>query len=177
VIILFNKPYGVLCQFTDQEGRLTLANFIDIPEVYAAGRLDKDSEGLVALTEDGKMQHRIAHPENKMSKRYAVQVEGEIDDEALKVLASGVKLKDGMTLPARATRIKEPLWLWDRTPPVRFRKAIPTSWLELEISEGRNRQVRRMTAAAGYPTLRLIRTHIGKWSLENLSPGEWIKLD
>lgn len=177
MIILFNKPFGVLCQFTDQEGRDTLANYIDLPGVYAAGRLDKDSEGLVILTDDGKLQHRIAHPKKKMFKTYAVQVEGVPDRQALKKLASGVKLKDGLTLPAKVRSIAEPEGLWKRDPPVRYRKEIPTSWIELQIREGRNRQVRRMTAAVGYPTLRLIRTGIGKWALGSLRPGEWDSLD
>ena len=175
MIILFNKPYGVLCQFTDQEGRQTLADYIEIPDVYAAGRLDRDSEGLVVLTDDGKLQHRIAHPKKKMSKIYYVQVEGDPDDEAITQLCIGVQLKDGMTRPATVRRIDEPSSLWTRDPPVRFRKNIPTSWLEIELKEGRNRQVRRMTAAAGYPTLRLIRTQVGDWSIEGLMPGDWVE--
>jgi len=177
MIILFNKPYGVLCQFTDQEGRQTLADYIDIPDVYAAGRLDRDSEGLLVLTDDGKLQHRIAHPKKKLPKIYHVQVEGEPDDEAIDQLCAGVKLKDGMTRPARAKRIDEPTALWSRDPPVRIRKNIPTSWLEIELKEGRNRQIRRMTAAVGFPTLRLIRRQVGTWKLEQLQPGEWIRLD
>jgi len=176
VIILFNKPYGILCQFTDQAGRQTLADYIDVPDVYAAGRLDRDSEGLVVLTDDGKLQHQIAHPGKKMPKVYQVQVEGEPDDVAIRRLCEGIRLKDGMTRPARVKRIEEPSPLWERNPPVRFRKMIPTSWLQIELREGRNRQVRRMTAAAGYPTLRLIRSQVGQWSLRDLQPGEWIKL-
>jgi len=177
VIILFNKPYGVLCQFTDQEGRKTLADYIEVPGVYAAGRLDRDSEGLLVLTDDGKLQHQIAHPKKKMPKVYLAQVEGEPDDEAINRLAAGIKLKDGMTRPAKVRRIEEPSPLWERNPPVRFRQLIPTSWLELELKEGRNRQVRRMTAATGFPTLRLIRSQVGQWSLGDLQPGEWIRQD
>lgn len=177
MIILFNKPYGVLCQFTDQDGRETLADYIDIPGVYAAGRLDKDSEGLLVLTDDGKLQHRIAHPNKKMPKIYQVQVEGTVEAKAIHDLSIGVKLKDGMTKPARVKSIQPPSPLWDRDPPVRFRQSIPTSWLEIELTEGRNRQVRRMTAAVGLPTLRLIRRQVGSWKLEDLQPGEWIRLD
>ena len=172
-----NKPYGVLCQFSDQEGRLTLADYIDIPDVYAAGRLDRDSEGLLVLTDDGKLQHSIAHPTNKMPKIYHVQVEGEPDDRAIEQLCTGVKLKDGMTRPAKVRCIDQPSSLWARDPPVRFRKSIPTSWLEVELKEGRNRQVRRMTAAVGFPTLRLIRQQVGRWQLKGLQPGDWIRLD
>ena len=177
MIILFNKPYGVLCQFTDQEGRETLADYIDVPGVYAAGRLDKDSEGLLVLTDDGQLQHRIAHPNKKMPKIYQVQVEGKAEAKAIHDLSIGVKLKDGMTKPARVKSIQPPSTLWDRDPPVRFRQSIPTSWLEIELTEGRNRQVRRMTAAVGLPTLRLIRQQVGNWKLEDLQPGEWIRLD
>ena len=175
--ILFNKPFGVLSQFTDKgaEGsaRPTLSNFVDVPGVYAAGRLDRDSEGLLVLTDDGRLQHRIAHPDNKMPKTYWVQVEGVPDDVALQHLQQGVKLKDGMTAPAQATQMAEPEQLWLRDPPVRFRKSVPDSWISLTISEGRNRQVRRMTAAVGYPTLRLIRYRVGDWSIDNLENGTW----
>jgi len=176
-VILFNKPFGVLSQFTDKgiagSVRATLSDFIDQPEVYAAGRLDKDSEGLLVLTDDGKLQARIANPKHKMPKTYWVQVEGVVSDEALRVLAGGVVLKDGKTRPAKARAIDQPPALWPRTPPVRFRKTVPDSWLELTISEGRNRQVRRMTAAVGLPTLRLIRARIGEWSIDGLKSGEW----
>lgn len=175
-IALFNKPFNVLCQFTDSDqnaaNRQTLADFIKLPEFYPAGRLDKDSEGLLLLTNDGQLQNRIAHPTMKMPKSYWVQVEGLIDAEALKQLQNGIRLKDGMTLPAVAKIINEPA-IWPRTPPIRKRLHIPTSWLSLTIHEGRNRQVRRMTAALGYPTLRLIRYQIGPWSLDNLTPGEY----
>ncbi|WOX05665.1 rRNA large subunit pseudouridine synthase E [Microbulbifer pacificus] len=172
-LILFNKPYGVLCQFTDPEGRPTLADYINKPGVYAAGRLDYDSEGLLLLTDDGRLQHQIAHPDNKQPKVYWAQVEGEVTEEALYMLRHGVDLKDGRTAPAKARIIVEPeMDLWPRTPPIRERKSIPTSWIELTITEGRNRQVRRMTAAVGHPTLRLIRRSIGNWSLDGLQPGE-----
>ena len=176
-LILFNKPFGLLSQFTDKgtEGsaRPTLSNFIDVPGVYAAGRLDRDSEGLLVLTDDGKLQHRIAHPDSKTSKTYWVQVEGVPDDAALRQLRQGVKLKDGMTAPAQAALMPEPENLWPRDPPVRFRKSVPDSWMSLTISEGRNRQVRRMTAAVGYPTLRLIRYRVGDWTIEGLENGTW----
>ncbi|HDP88410.1 MAG TPA: rRNA large subunit pseudouridine synthase E [Thioalkalivibrio sp.] len=172
-IILFNKPYDVLSQFTDGQGRRTLAHYIPVKDVYAAGRLDRDSEGLMVFTDDGALQSRITHPDNKMSKTYWVQVEGIPDEAALAALREGVELKDGMTLPARVTRIAEPYLLWPRTPPIRERRHIPTCWLEMTISEGRNRQVRRMTAAVGHPTLRLIRYRIGSWTLDGLAPGEW----
>ena len=173
-LILFNKPYGVLTQFTDREnGRATLADYIDLPGVYAAGRLDRDSEGLLLLTDNGPLNAQIAHPTFKKPKTYLVQVDGEPTDEALEALRAGIELKDGMTLPAKARRIDEPDGLWERDPPVRYRKAIPTSWIELTITEGKNRQVRRMTAAVGFPTLRLIRHAIGDWTLDGLAPGEW----
>lgn len=174
MIILFNKPFDVLCQFTDEQGRSTLADFIKLKNVYAAGRLDRDSEGLLLLTDDGKLQHKITDPKNKMKKTYWVQVEGEITDEAIKQLTKGITLKDGLTKPARAKKISEPSGLWPRVPPIRERKQIPTSWLELRITEGRNRQVRRMTAATGFPTLRLIRYSIGEWSIDNIGNGDYI---
>ena len=168
-LILFNKPFGVLSQFTDPSRR-TLAEFIDAPGFRVAGRLDLDSEGLVVLCADGALQARIAHPRHKLPKRYLVQVEGSIDSAALERLATGVILNDGPTRPARARAIDEPT-LWPREPPVRYRASIPTSWIELTLTEGRNRQVRRMTAAVGFPTLRLVRWQIGTWSLDGLAPG------
>ena len=173
MIILFNKPFDVLCQFTDEQGRTTLADFIKQKNVYAAGRLDRDSEGLVVLTDDGKLQHKITDPKNKIQKTYWIQVEGQITDDAITQLIKGVKLKDGLTKPAKAKQIPEPEGLWPRVPPIRERKHIPTSWLELSISEGRNRQVRRMTAAAGFPTLRLIRYSVGEWTIEGIKNGEY----
>jgi len=173
-LLLFNKPYEVLSQFTDDQGRSTLADYINVQDVYVAGRLDYDSEGLLALTDSGPMQHFIANPKKKMPKTYWVQVEGEITEEALLQLRNGVELKDGMTRPAKVKRIPEPENIWPRNPPVRFRKNIPTQWLELIIREGKNRQVRRMTAAVGFPTLRLIRYAIGQWNLQNIPPGEFI---
>ncbi len=178
-LILFNKPFGVLPQFTDEgEGpaRPTLADYLDVPGVYAAGRLDRDSEGLLLLTGDGRLQARIADPRFKMAKTYLVQVEGEPDEGSLETLRRGVRLKDGMTRPAEAERIAPPA-LWPRDPPVRFRKSVPDCWLRLTISEGRNRQVRRMTAAVGLPTLRLVRWSIGEWTLDGLAPGEWRAAD
>jgi 23S rRNA pseudouridine2457 synthase len=172
-ILLFNKPYGVICQFSRDGLHPTLADYIALPGFYPAGRLDTDSEGLLLLTDDGKLQHRITDPRHKLSKTYWVQVEGVPDEAALERLRRGVALNDGMTLPAEARPMAEPEGLWPRNPPVRFRKAIPTSWMELTLREGRNRQVRRMTAAVGYPTLRLIRFAIGEWNLGGLQPGEW----
>lgn len=170
MIILFNKPFNVLCQFTDKSGRKTLADFIKFKNVYPAGRLDYDSEGLVILTDDGKLQNKISDPENKIPKTYWVQVDGAINDEAIQQLEKGVLLNDGMTKPANAKIISEPI-IWKRFPPIRERKSITTSWIELTITEGRNRQVRRMTAKLGYPTLRLIRFSVGDWTLKNLQPG------
>jgi 23S rRNA pseudouridine2457 synthase len=175
--LLFNKPYGVICQFSRDGMHPTLADYIAVPGVYPAGRLDTDSEGLLLLTDDGKLQHQIAEPKHKLPKTYWVQVEGIPDEAALQQLRRGVPLKDGMTLPADAQQMEEPAGLWLRNPPVRFRKNIPTSWIALTIREGKNRQVRRMTAAVGFPTLRLIRYAIGDWSLDGLAPGEWREID
>jgi len=173
-LICFNKPYGVLSQFTAEGRWRGLKDFIDLPGVYAAGRLDADSEGLLLLTDDGQVQARIADPRFKMEKTYWVQVEGVPDEPALAALRAGVELKDGKTLPAAARRLpSEPAGLWERDPPIRKRQSIPTCWIELAIREGRNRQVRRMTAAVGYPTLRLVRAAIGPYRLEGLQPGEW----
>jgi 23S rRNA pseudouridine2457 synthase len=174
-LILFNKPYGVLSQFTggrDGSGHPTLSGFIDMPGVYPAGRLDRDSEGLLLLTDDGRLQARIAHPRFKLPKSYLVQVEGDASPQALQQLRAGVRLKDGLTRPAEAEPVPAPE-LWPRDPPVRFRKSVPDCWLRLTIREGRNRQVRRMTAAVGLPTLRLVRWSIGGWTLEGLTPGAW----
>lgn len=176
-LVLFNKPFQVMCQFTDDQGRKTLADYIRVPGVYAAGRLDYDSEGLLALTDDGKLQHKIANPKKKMEKTYWVQVEGVPDEASLLQLAKGVNLKDGLTKPAKVKLMSEPKNLWPRDPPIRERKLIQTQWLELTIKEGKNRQVRRMTAAVGYPTLRLIRYSIGKWTLDGLNLGEYQILD
>lgn len=173
MLILFNKPFGVLPQFTDDAGRPTLADYINIPDVYAAGRLDRDSEGLLLLTNEGELQHRIAHPTHKMSKSYWVQVEGKLNQQALSALSHGIQLRDGLTQPAKVSQIREPLDLWPRVPPIRTRQNIPTSWLQITLWEGRNRQVRRMTAAIGHPTLRLIRYRVGSWTLDGLAPGEW----
>lgn len=176
-LLLFNKPYGVLSQFTDESGRTTLVDHIDVPGVYVAGRLDRDSEGLLLLTDDGRLQHRITEPQHAMSKTYWVQVEGTPAETALQALRGGVTLKDGITRPARVFARDQPPGLWPRDPPVRFRKAVPTTWLELTIREGRNRQVRRMTAAVGHPTLRLIRYRVGSWTLDGLAPGQWRGLE
>jgi 23S rRNA pseudouridine2457 synthase len=179
-LILFNKPYGVLSQFTDAgtagSPRKTLSDFINVPGVYAAGRLDQDSEGLLVLTDDGQLQNRISDPKFKQPKTYWAQVEGLPDDAALQALCSGVMLKDGKTAPARVETIPEPDNLWPRDPPIRFRKSVPDSWISLTITEGRNRQVRRMTAAVGHPTLRLIRAKVGDWRLGDLRPGEWCEI-
>jgi len=173
----FNKPYQVLSQFTDETGRQTLADFIDMPGIYAAGRLDRDSEGLLLLTSDGMLQNHISHPDHKLNKIYWVQVDGQISDHALQKLREGVQLKDGITLPAQADEIPPPASLWPRDPPIRVRAEIPTSWIQIEICEGRNRQVRRMTAAVGFPTLRLIRYAIGPITLEGLNPGEYAEIE
>ncbi|MDO8207018.1 MAG: rRNA large subunit pseudouridine synthase E [Gallionella sp.] len=172
-ILLFNKPFGVICQFSRDGLHPTLADYIPLPEFYPAGRLDTDSEGLLVLTDDGQLQHRITDPKHKLPKTYWVQVEGVPDQAALEKLRSGVNLPDFTTRPAGAGLMDEPACLWPRCPPVRERKAIPTSWLELTIKEGKNRQVRRMTAAVGFPTLRLIRYRIGEWTLDGLEPGKW----
>lgn len=171
-LLLFNKPFQVMCQFTDDVGRAKLADYVDVPNVYAAGRLDYDSEGLLILTNVGWLQHLIAEPRHKLPKTYLVQVEREPDANALRQLAKGVQLNDGMTRTANIELI-EPPNVWERVPPIRERKSIPTAWLRMIITEGRNRQVRRMTAAVGHPTLRLIREGIGDWSLGELQPGEW----
>ena len=171
-VLLFNKPFQVLTQFTSTDGKATLKDYLDAPRMRAAGRLDYDSEGLVVLTDSGSLQARLADPRWKLGKTYFVQVEGEIDENALAQLRKGVRLNDGLTLPAEAAAVAEPTWLWPRTPPIRVRQRIPTSWLSLTIREGRNRQVRRMTAAVGFPALRLIRWSIGPWKLEGLKPGE-----
>jgi 23S rRNA pseudouridine2457 synthase len=172
-LVIFNKPYGVLCQFRAITGRLTLKDYLPQPDIHAAGRLDADSEGLLVLTDDGREQHRITDPYHKLPKTYYVQVEGVPDETTLAQLRKGVTLNDGLTRPAEAVRVDEPAWLWPRDPPVRFRKNIPTTWIQLTLREGKNRQVRRMTAAVGHPTLRLIRYAIGDWTLDGMTPGQW----
>jgi 23S rRNA pseudouridine2457 synthase len=173
MIILLNKPFDVLCQFSGDDGRRTLADFVPVKRVYPAGRLDRDSEGLVVLTDDGRLQARIADPRHKLEKVYLAQVEGVVGDAALERLRAGVTLSDGPTLPAKARGVEEPGWLWPRTPPIRVRKSVPDGWIEITLREGRNRQVRRMCAAVGLPCLRLIRWRVGEWTLEHLGPGEW----
>jgi 23S rRNA pseudouridine2457 synthase len=172
-VLLLNKPFGVICQFTPSGGKPTLKDFVAVPRVYPAGRLDTDSEGLLVLTDDGALQARIADPRHKLEKGYWVQVEGIAAEEALERLRRGVELNDGDTLPASARLIAEPPGIWPRDPPIRVRKNIPTAWLEIGLREGRNRQVRRMTAAVGLPTLRLVRFRVGPWRLEDLAPGTW----
>ncbi|WP_430391607.1 pseudouridine synthase [Dyella sp. 20L07] len=172
MLVALNKPYGVLCQFSDADGRRTLAEFVKQKDVYPAGRLDHDSEGLLLLTDDGGLAHKLTDPRHKQPKTYLVQVDGQITDEAIAALRRGITLNDGPTLPAGAEHATEPDGLWPRDPPVRFRKLIPTSWLRVTLREGRNRQVRRMTAAVGFPTLRLIRERIGSYALDGLAPGE-----
>lgn len=173
VLIAFNKPFNVLCQFTDSAGRCTLADYIALKDIYPAGRLDYDSEGLLLLTDDGVLQKRIADPRHRTNKVYLAQVERIPDAQALDRLMRGVQLKDGITAPTAARLVPAPEWLWSREPPIRYRRNIPTAWLELTMCEGRNRQVRRMTAAVGHPTLRLVRVAIGAWALGELRPGEW----
>jgi 23S rRNA pseudouridine2457 synthase len=177
-LILFNKPFQVLCQFTPQAGRESLADYLEVPNIYAAGRLDADSEGLMLLTDDGRLQHQIAHPDHKAPKTYLVQVDGLADPAALARLQAPLDLGDFVTRPCRAVRIAEPEWLWPRNPPIRARKDKPTSWIAITLEEGKNRQVRRMTAAVGLPTLRLVRASIGPFSLEThpLMPGDWMEV-
>ena len=176
MLILFNKPFRVLSQFRDADGRATLGDYVDVPDVYPAGRLDYDSEGLILLTDDGKLQARISQPKARTRKTYLAQVEGAPTQEQLARLIRGVKLKDGVAKAVSARQIDEPAWLWDRDPPIRYRASIPDSWLEIVLTEGRNRQVRRMTAAVGLPTLRLVRYSVGDWTVDGLAPGEWKKV-
>ena len=173
MLILFNKPFRVLSQFRDADGRATLGDYVDVPDVYPAGRLDYDSEGLILLTDDGKLQARISQPKARTRKTYLAQVEGAPTQEQLARLIRGVKLKDGVARAVSARQIEEPAWLWDRDPPIRYRASIPDSWLEIVLTEGRNRQVRRMTAAVGLPTWRLVRYSVGDWTVDGLAPGEW----
>lgn len=175
--LLFNKPYGVLCQFTRDGDRPCLADHVPVPEVYPAGRLDRDSEGLLVLASDGRLQHRLSDPRHAVAKTYLAQVEGDPDAAALAALRAGPVLGDGPTRPCEVRRIEPPAWLWPRDPPIRYRRHIPTTWLELVLREGRNRQVRRMTAAVGFPTLRLVRIRIGDWTLDGLAPGQWRRVD
>jgi 23S rRNA pseudouridine2457 synthase len=177
-LVLFNKPFGVICQFSEHPERPSLAQYLPFREIYPAGRLDADSEGLVLLTDDGKLQHEIAHPAKKQEKTYLVQVEGKAEPQQLARLQQGLDLGDFKTAPCHASRAAEPQWLWPRNPPVRFRAQLPTDWLVIRLAEGKNRQVRRMTAAVGLPTLRLVRTAIGPISLAShpLLPGEWLEL-
>ena len=177
MLIAFNKPFGVICKFRPEAGRRTFADFIDVPDVYPAGRLDTDSEGLLLLTDDGALQARIASPRHKLAKVYWVQVEGEPDDAALAALRAGVDLGDFVTQPAGAQRIEEPANLWPRDPPIRYRAKIPTAWIELTLREGKNRQVRRMTARVGFPTLRLVRAAIGGVRIQEFPLGEWRKIE
>jgi 23S rRNA pseudouridine2457 synthase len=172
-VVLLNKPYGVLCQFSGDGTKRTLADFVPLPGIYPAGRLDADSEGLVVLTGDGALQARISHPRHKLAKTYLAEVEGVPTDAALAALALGIDLGDFVTAPAAARSVPPPGWLWPRDPPVRFRKSVPTSWLEITLAEGKNRQVRRMTAALGLPTLRLIRWSVGPWTIAGMPPGAW----
>jgi len=176
-VVLLNKPYGVICQFSPEGERATLRDFLPQRDIYPAGRLDADSEGLVVLTAEGPLQHVISDPRHKLPKTYYAQVEGTVSDRALASLRKGVALSDYTTRPAEARQVDEPAWLWPRVPPIRFRREIPTAWIELKLLEGRNRQVRRMTAAVGLPTLRLVRYAIGMWDLAGLEPGAWRELD
>lgn len=173
MLILLNKPYHVLSQFRDKDGRATLADYVDVPNIYPAGRLDFDSEGLIVLTDDGHLQAKISQPRNRTRKTYWAQVEGVPNSDQLDQLVRGVTLKDGPAKAISARMMEEPPGLWDRNPPIRYRKSVPDSWIEVVLTEGRNRQVRRMTAAAGLPTLRLIRYSVGDWTLDGLQPGEW----
>lgn len=174
-LVLFNKPFRVMSQFRDSGDKVTLSSYFDDPSLRVAGRLDYDSEGLLLLSNDGRLVQKITHPRFTLQKTYWAQVEGELTGDALEQLRTGVMLKDGKTRPAKATLIDEPAGLWLRDPPIRYRESIPTTWLELTITEGRNRQVRRMTAAVNFPTLRLVRARVGDWSLGELKPGEWVE--